>query len=126
MREQSMMHYRRGLNCSQAIIKAAEQRYRIKVPQQSYDMCRGVGNGFGSGNICCALVGGIMIFGILFGESATKSLRIKLLDRFHQLHGTIFCGALTRNGSNNSGCEAIVGDVAGLIEEIIDQQLAKL
>jgi C_GCAxxG_C_C family probable redox protein len=119
MREKAVEYYRKGYNCSQAVIKAAEHRFGIRVPAQSIDMCRGVNNGFGSGNICCALIGAVMVFGIMFSESKTKALRIKLLDAFAQRRGSLSCGALTRNGRDSSVCVGIVGDIAELTEEII-------
>jgi C_GCAxxG_C_C family probable redox protein len=119
MREISIGFYKRGYNCSQAIIKAAEQRFGIYVPPQSIDLCKGVSNGLGAGNICCALIGAVMVFGLLYNEATVKSLRIKLLDAFQQTRGSLNCSVLTKRGRDSSVCESIVGDVAELTEEII-------
>ncbi|MDR1559593.1 MAG: C-GCAxxG-C-C family protein [Clostridiales bacterium] len=118
MRKLAAQFYRRGLNCSQSILKAAELVYKIKVPEQSFNMCQGVGSGFGLGNLCCALVGGVMVFGLMFDENVTKRMRIRLFDLFQQKYGSIQCAFLTRRVGND--CEQVVADVAGMTQRIIE------
>jgi hypothetical protein len=97
---------------------AAEKKYKLCIPMQSIEMCKCVGHGFGVRNICCALVGGIMVMGLLFdGEIATQ-LRVMLLDALSQKYGSINCGVLIKKVRND--CGIIVGDVAELTQLIIE------
>ncbi|MDR2649686.1 MAG: C-GCAxxG-C-C family protein [Clostridiales bacterium] len=119
MRELAVKYYRKGFNCSQCILKAANIVYNIKVPEQSFNMCRGVDAGFGSGNLCCALVGGVMVFGLMFDKDVTKCMRIRLFELFQQKYSSIQCAALTRR--MNDGCEQIVADAAALTQRVIEE-----
>jgi C_GCAxxG_C_C family probable redox protein len=119
MRKLAAEFFREGFNCSQCILKAAEITYDIKIPKQSLNMCKGVGSGFGTGNFCCALVGGIMVFGIMFDEIITKRLRICLIDLFLQKYGSTQCSILIKR--MNDDCEQLVADVAEMTQEIIEK-----
>jgi len=119
MRKMSIEFYRKGFNCSQSILKAAEVTYNIKVPDQSFNMCKGIGSGFGAGNLCCALVGGVMVFGLMFDETVTKRMRIRLLDLFQQKYGSIQCAVLIKRMRDD--CEQVVGDVADFTQKVIEE-----
>ena len=119
MRDMSINYYRRGYNCSQSILKAAELVYDFKVPEQSFNMCKGIGSGFGAGNMCCGLVGGIMVFGMMFDEVVTKRMRIRLLDLFQQKYGSIQCAVLIKRMRDD--CEQIIGDVADFTRQVIEE-----
>ena len=119
MKSLAVTFFQSGFNCSQSILKAAEIIYKIKVPDQSFNMCKGVGSGFGAGNFCCALVGGIMVFGLMFDETSTKCMRIRLLDLFYQKYRSTHCAILTKKMNEN--CEQIIADVAEMTQEIIKE-----
>ena len=120
MRNLAVKFFREGFNCSQSVLKAAEIIYNIRVSEQSFNMCKGVGSGFGAGNLCCALVGGIMVFGLMFDENTTKSMRIRLLDLFHQKYGSNQCAVLLRQMNND--CEQVVADVADMTQQLIERE----
>jgi C_GCAxxG_C_C family probable redox protein len=117
-----MDFYRQGYNCSQSILKAAEIIYRVTLPELAIHMCGGVNGGLGTGGVCCALIGGIMTFGLLFDEETAKGLRIQLLDRFQPLYGSINCCVLSKRIHDSDDCEEIIGDIAKMVQEIIEAE----
>jgi C_GCAxxG_C_C family probable redox protein len=121
MREKALQFYRKGCNCSQSILKAACIRFHAPISQQVLKMCSPVSTGFGTGCICCALIGAIMAFGLFFDEVTAKRLRIQLLDEFQQQYGSLNCATLSKNGMNESVCEKIIGDIADMLEDIISR-----
>ena len=121
MRKLAVEFYNEGYSCSQSILKAAEIVYKVKVPEESINMCKGVGSGFGAGNLCCALIGGVMVFGLLFDEGTTKCMRLRLFDAFRQKYGSIQCAALTRQVKGD--CDQLVADTAEITQELIEEYL---
>ena len=122
MKEQAVWFLKNGYNCSQCILKAAEKVFGISCSKACIDMCSAVNTGFGIGGICSVLVAGIMVFGVMFDAPTAKRLRIRLLSEHGKACPTD-CGKL-RNLGSKSGCEEVVGNAAGLIEEIIRSELA--
>lgn len=117
-----MEYYRQGYNCSQCILKAAEDRYEIPLNRQWMNACAAVNNGFGVGSMCSVLVAGVMVFGLLFGKETAKKLRIKLLTTFYETHGSLNCNSIQAKYANKNGCEEIVGYIAELTEKIIAEE----
>ncbi len=120
LKEKALYYYKKGYNCSQCILKAAEYVYKIPISNQSMKLCSAVNNGFGVGSICSVLVSGIMVFGIMFDEVTAKKLRIKLLSEFGRGH-KIDCISLKKE-FNDGNCEKIVGEIAELIEFAINEE----
>ncbi|MDR3239058.1 MAG: C-GCAxxG-C-C family protein [Clostridiales bacterium] len=121
MREKALAFYREGYNCSQSILKAAEALYAVPMPEQSVDMCCCVNMGLGTGGLCCALIGSVMLFGLMFDEDEAKKLRIELMDMFYQQYGSLNCCLLSANGTNTTACEKIIADAAGMTQQIIEE-----
>lgn len=119
MKEKTLSYYRQGYNCSQCILKAAEQIYRIPISKSSMDMCSGVTGGFGIGGMCSVLIAGIMVFGLLFDKDTVKSMRVRLLDEFNEKYGDLNCCCLRKHRKAGHMCEEIVGDIAQMVEKII-------
>ena len=122
MEEKSVHYFNNGYNCSQCILKAAEDIFNIAVPKQCLDMCNGVSTGFGINSICSVLMAGIMVFGLLFDEVCVKRLRIKLLDAFKLEQGEISCQNLRKKHSTGLKCDQVVYDAAKLIHKIINEE----
>lgn len=122
MKDQAIQYYQQGYNCSQCILKAAEERFQVSVPSQSFHMCSGIRMGFGIGGICSALVGGIMVFGLMFEEEAVKRLSIKLLTMFHERFDTLQCSKLKNQRDQQAICDSIVGEAAAIIEQLIVEE----
>ena len=123
MKERAVMYYRQGHNCSQCILKAAEYTYKIPIPKQCYEMCKGVNTGFGLGGMCSVLIAGVMVFGLFFDEATVKRLRLRLFSDFRDLHPALNCADLVKERKNGAKCEQIVRQIAGLVKQIIDEEL---
>lgn len=123
MKEKALEYYRDGYNCSQCMLKAAGDAYKISITEEMIKLLEGVSVGFGVGSMCSVLAGAIMTFGLVLDEGATKRARIKLLDLFAQNHsGNICCPAL-KNSMTAGGCEELVYEIAGIAELIIKEEL---
>ena len=122
MKEKALLYYKQGFNCSQCILKAMEAVYGIPVSRQCMNACGGVSTGFGVGGMCSVLIAGVMAFGMLFDEAAVKRMRLKLMTAFHEKHKSMDCGALKAQRQSGAYCEAIVVDVAEMVETIIAEE----
>ena len=122
MKEKAVRYYQEGFNCAQCILKAAAEQYGIKLPKESLNCCRGVNNGFGIGGICSALVGAVMVFGLLFNEERARLMRLQLFLKFHEKHESLNCCSLS---ACNTDCYALVEDIATLTEGIINEEMYK-
>ena len=122
MKTKALHYYNQGYNCSQCVLKALEDKYKVNIPKQSYAMCSAVSNGFGVGGMCSVLIAGIMAFGVLFDEQTAKRLRIKLLSRFQETHKSNSCESLKMERRSGRKCEVLVADIAELIDEIIEEE----
>lgn len=121
LKEKALYFYQEGYNCSQCILKAAEQVYKIPISKNSLNMCSGISTGFGIGGMCSVLIAGIMVFGLMFDEQKAKRLRIKFLNEFNSKHHNLNCSALKQERKQGLHCEELVCDIADLIEKIIDE-----
>ena len=106
----SLYFYREGLNCFDCILKGAEERYNLYIPDECYMSFKGFGNGFGIGGMCSALSGAIAVLGLLFPEDDVKNLRLKLLLEFRKKHKSYNCSMLNNSVSGN--CETVIKEVS--------------
>ncbi len=116
MRTRAISFHSQGYNCSSCIIMAASEKFNFAIPQQISDCCGGINNGFGVGTICSALVGSIMVFGILFSEETTKLMRLELLMRFQSKYGGLNCCMIS---ACREDCDEVIGDIAEYTDELI-------
>lgn len=124
MKDKVLDYYYQGYNCSQCILKAAEQKYKIPISKQSLNLCSGISNGFGIGGLCSLIAAGIMIFGLLFDEKTVKRLRMKLLNEVQEKYSSLNCNEL-RNRKGEYYCETFIPEMAELIDNIIEEEMAK-
>lgn len=116
MKEKVMCYYRQGYNCSQCILMAAAELYAFPLSEGTLNSCGAVNNGFGIGGICSALVGAVLVFGIMFSAERAKNLRLQLFLRFHEDYESLNCCTLSACQEN---CEGVLAEVAELTEELI-------
>lgn len=125
MKDKVLDYYHQGYNCSQCILKAAEQKYKLPISKQSLNLCSGISNGFGIGGFCSVIVAGIMIFGSLFDEETVKRLRLKLVDTFQEKYSSLNCLQLRKKNGEHF-CEFFIPEVADMIDKIIMDENANL
>ena len=72
MKNETLEYYQNGYNCSQCLLKAADEKYNLKLSPQVYKSCSAINTGFGVGSICSVLIAGIMLFDIIFDKADAK------------------------------------------------------
>ena len=102
-----------GQNCCQAVIIASGQVFNIPVSEEMIDSASLFGSGMGSGCSCGALVGMVMISGVLqkYAEHPLGAkLSSKLHDDFKARFGSTCCRAIRkrRNAVQNIGNRACI------------------
>lgn len=122
MKNKVLEYYYQGYNCSQCILKAAEQKYKIPISKQSLNLCKGICNGFGIGGICSVIVAGIMILGMLLDEETLKVARLKLINAFQDQYSCVSCSQIKKNIGQNT-CENFIVEAADIIDRIISEYL---
>ncbi|MCL2352950.1 MAG: C-GCAxxG-C-C family protein [Firmicutes bacterium] len=121
--EKALQYRRQGYNCSQCIVKAAEQVYKLPVSRQVLQACQGINAGLGVGELCVLLLAGVMVFGLLFDELTTKKMRIRLLTAFSEKYPGMNCTSLlARRKAGDMACEGLIGEVADMMERIIAEE----
>lgn len=123
MQQKALQYYRQGWNCSQCILKAAEQEYKVPISKQSLTLCTGITTGFGMGGFCAVLIAGIMVFGLLFDEATAKAMRLQFLMEFKDKYGSHNCCDLIKRRDNTSQkCEALICETAEMIDKLVKQK----
>jgi len=131
-------YYRRGdLYCSEAIVKAVKDSFKLDLPEDVVAMASGFPVGIGgSGCTCGAVSGGIMALGMFFGRtepgdekvSKTMELAKEIHDKFKENHKNLCCRSLTRGMELGSPehlemCIALTGEVAEEVALIVNREL---
>ena len=120
MKDKAVYYWKKGYNCSQCILKAAETVYDIQITDQCLDICSGITGGFGTGCICSVLIAGIMVLGLLFDELTVKRLRLQFLTEFTEKYGTLNCSSL-KNSRTNGACDGIISGAFKILDDIIQR-----
>ena len=134
--ELSLKYFRNGLYCSEAVVRAFNEVYKLGLPESAYKLTTGFGSGMGeSGCACGAVTGCVAVIGLVAGrEKVYQSERIAYLatkqlhDQFRAKHKAICCRVLTRTVQWNSAqhkklCEQYVIDAATWTDELLQTQL---
>ncbi len=119
MKEAALKYYNDGLNCSQCIIKAFEQKYGYAISDEIYSSLSAVNTGLGVGSVCSALIAGIMIFGLVFDEDTAHRARLKLLAFFDAYFESINCSGLNSSKNEFKGCDKVIVMAAYFTEQIL-------
>lgn len=125
LRNKALYYYQNGFNCSQCILMACADVYNINITNDNLKMCSVINTGFGIGGMCSVLIACIMVFGIMFDEPVAKRLRIKFLSDFQKKHHSLNCSSLKQERKQGLHCEALVADIAELLENIIFEERKK-
>lgn len=77
-------YFKSGLNCSQAVFMAFAEDYRIDI-----ELAKKLSIGFGGGmgrlrEVCGAVAGAFMVFGLVYGDTKTKQEIYDLEQAFAQ------------------------------------------
>ena len=139
--EQAVEKFRKGFNCSQAILGSYCRQFGLDV-NQAYKLATGFGGGMRMGETCGAVTGAFMVLGLKFGnitaqdqDSKTKTYDkiVEYTNRFKDCNGSVSCKELlacdittpqglakARNdGLFDSVCPRMVRSAAELLEEML-------
>ncbi len=112
----ALCYYKKGCNCSQCILRAAEEEYNIIVPKQCYESCDGIYNGLGIGSVCSVLIGCIMVIGLVGRDVSYK--RLDMTERFSRKFGSVNCSCLIKNRE----CCDIIAGACDILEDVLTER----
>lgn len=96
--ERSVMYHKKGCNCTQSVVLSFKDLTGMDE-RHCLDLCGGFGYGGGMGELCGALIGGIMVINLLLAPSdpediagakgrtlvKTKEMQKRFMERFSAL-----------------------------------------
>ncbi len=115
LKERAICYYEKGCNCSQCILKAAEEEYDINIPKECCQSCEGIYNGLGIGSVCSVLIGCIMVIGIIDRDVSLR--RLIMTERFNKRFGSVNCSCIKRDFD----CCNIIAGACDILEDILTE-----
>ena len=120
--------FRNGFNCCESMLKSSIEVLNLPLPEDAYLMGRFFREGVaGSGCICGALVGGIMMLGFLskgniYGVEKAEHFKNKFIEEY----GSTCCRVIRKKQSlterfRNKQCKQITKFSAGLLCEMLQR-----
>ena len=115
---QALYYYKNGEDCSRCILKAAQYRYGLYIPEEIFRAFSSFSNGYGVGGMCAALNGAIAVLGLIYDENEAKTKSLMLLSRFRKKYGGYNCSSVYSAVSGD--CAKVIGDVSQMLENVIE------
>lgn len=137
-RDKAEEHYRNGnFYCSEAIVKTFKDELDLQISDNIIAAASGFPVGIGgSGCVCGAITGGVMVIGLLFGRTQPKSSRVeKAMELAQELHNTFktrhrstCCRVLLKGmelgtSEHIKQCISFTGEIAAEVAKIINREL---
>ena len=130
-----------GLNCCTSVLMAFADKTGL-TEQQNCGISSGMGGGLRTGNVCGALIGGVMVLGMLYphnltngaeGKAYITELTKKLQSRFAEKQGDTLCRVIKPREAQyqsdtyvekgaKSNCDHYIALAVELVEEIIKEE----
>lgn len=120
--------FRQGLNCCESVIKATMETMDLPLPENTYLMGKFFRRGVaGSGCICGALAGGMMMLGYLTGDSKNKDLAEVFRQGFVNQFGSTCCRVIRKSQSLSGRfwskeCREITRFSAAQLQELVNNK----
>lgn len=140
--EQAYAYHKQGYNCCQCVLMAFSDR--LETMGQLIDIGAGFGGGAGTGELCGAVVGGIMVLSALTpmdpadpagSKKRALALSRELQKRFDQRYGAVRCRELLAapDKSNEKSpasvrmgltkhCDIMIVSAVEIVEEMLAEQ----
>lgn len=120
-----------GRNCCEAVILTADKVWNLALPPEVLEAGFLFKEGMGSGCTCGALVGTVMISGILqarYGHPLGRQLGAHLHNRFKEAFGSTCCRVLCRNRPltekiGKRGCKILTGHTVEILLETWEEMM---
>lgn len=97
--EQARYH----MNCAEALLRAANDKYEINLPEESFRMLQGFGAGFYSERTCGAFSGSLAALSAIYTEERpsdqakmTRAAKL-LVEEFEKEFGSLDCDYIKRH-----------------------------
>lgn len=132
--EQAKEYFVNGYHCSEAVLKAFNEHYDLKLDSKALRMATGFGAGFGKAKCSCgSLTGGVLVLGTLYGRTSPKKddglvfdLSKELHDKFTSKFKNSCCRVLSKevkwgHPDHIAQCSEYVYTAAQILREIIDE-----
>lgn len=98
--DQAEEYFRQGFNCCESVIKASIETMELPLPEETYRMGKFFRRGVaGSGCICGALAGGMMMLGYMAGEQGDLDLAEQYRRDFVARFGSTCCRVIRKKQS---------------------------
>ena len=116
----------KGKNCCEAVVRAANKVWDLKLAPEAIEVTSLFKEGMDSGCTCGALVGMVMISGILenrYGHPLKDKLATDLTSRFRIEFGSTCCRVICKRRSiwekiGRKECIVLTAKTAGILEEV--------
>lgn len=125
-------YYNGGFYCSEALLRAFNEVYKLGFPEDHLKIASGFGSGLGgSGCSCGTITSGAIVLGIIVGRNRKTDSEVvihqaskKLHDRFRQANKVACCRILTRgvewkSKEHKELCSKYIIDTAEILEDIL-------
>ena len=117
---------KQGKNCCEAVVRAADTVWDLKLAPEAIEVTSLFKGGMGSGCTCGALVGMVMVSGILknrYGHPLKDKLAADLTSRFRAEFGSTCCRVICKQRPlwekiGRKGCIVLTAKTAGILEEV--------
>ena len=139
----SIVYHRRGFNCCQCVAAVFGDLTGLDE-QKCLDLTAGFGGGCGTGELCGAVAGGIIVLGLLTpvdmedpvaSKKRTVALGKELQKRFRERYGELRCADLLVNQVKTNEmspaavrmgltkhCDIMIVSVVEIVEEMLAEQ----
>lgn len=114
------------LNCSEAILYAANEYYGFDLSENALNMMSGFGGGHFEKRLCGIVSGAIAVLGVVFkgkvynGEPILKLAVLDFKNQFRDNYETIECEYIVdKYKSKDTGCDNIIFNAADILDSVI-------
>lgn len=129
LRDIFMKYYQeQGYNCSETIVRAANEYYDLGLHDRDMIMVAGFGGGMQTGNTCGAILAGISVLSLKYVEKrAHESEDIRpvvcnLIRKFRVKYGSLLCRDIKAiSFKPDIRCRETVAAACEILEETIDE-----
>ena len=141
--EQAVKRFRKGFNCSQAVLSSYSEQFGLDC-EKAFKVATGFGGGMRMGGTCGAVSGAFMVLGLKYGNSTAEDKKAKAktytkveeyTNRFKARNDSVTCRELlgcdltTPEGMKEAQdkglfstiCPMIVQDAVEILEEMLNE-----
>ena len=133
------LYRRRDSRCTEAVLRTFLDCFETEYDESVLNLTRGFPGGMGdAGCSCGAVVGGVMVLGMFFGQNLPKDspwtscmkLSKMLHDQFRETHKALCCRVLNHglvHGSpeQRAACTKRIGDATSITLRIMEEEALK-